>query len=254
MGSKPLPETAHPVGEVKNESISHDKVSAGASALPVDTGGGRYHVQWDDSAPVTPLGQLVFFAQFLHAGGRWEDFCKEAPFGFTSPNAPIHEDVLGSLSFSILCGHTRYAHVNAVRFDAVNPAMLGMKKVVSEDSARRNLKKLDQMEARKWQRKHLRETWERLLYEPWMLDIDTTVKTVFGHQEGAEVGYNPHKPGRPSHAYHTYWIARLRLCLDVEVRPGKQSSSSHGMQALWELIDSLPLECRPHARGLQLRQ
>jgi hypothetical protein len=80
-----------------------------------------------------------------------------------------------------------------------------------------------------------------------MLDIDTTMKTVFGHQEGAEVGYNPHKPGRPSHAYHTYWIARLRLCLDVEVRPGKPSSSSHGMPALWELIDSLPLECRPHA-------
>jgi len=237
----------HPVGEVKNEGVSHDKVSAGASALPVDTGGGRYHVQWDDSAPVTPLGQLVFFAQFLHAGGRWEDFCKEAPFGFTSPNAPTHEDVLGSLAFSILCGHTRYAHVNALRFDAVNPAMLGMKKVVSEDSARRNLKKLDQIEARKWQRKHLRETWERLLYEPWMLDIDTTVKTVFGHQEGAEVGYNPHKPGRPSHAYHTYWIARLRLCLDVEVRPGKQGSSSHGMPALWELIDSLPRECRPHA-------
>lgn len=247
MDSKSLLETAHPVGEVKNETISHDKVSAGASVLPVDTGGGRYHVQWDDSAPVTPLGQLVFFAQFLHAGGRWEDFCKEAPFGFTSPNAPTHEDVLGSLAFSILCGHTRYAHVNALRFDAVNPAMLGMKKVVSEDSARRNLKKFDQMEARKWQRKHLRETWERLLYEPWMLDIDTTVKTVFGHQEGAEVGYNPHKPGRPSHAYHTYWIARLRLCLDVEVRPGKQSSSSHGMPALWELIDSLPLECRPHA-------
>ena len=247
MDSKSLHETAHPVGEVKNERFSHDKVSAGASALPVDTGGGRYHVQWDDSAPVTPLGQLVFFAQFLHAGGRWEDFCKEAPFGFTSPNAPTHEDVLGSLAFSILCGHTRYAHVNALRFDAVNPAMLGMKKVVSEDSARRNLKKLDQMEARKWQRKHLRETWERLLYEPWMLDIDTTVKTVFGHQDGAEVGYNPHKPGRPSHAYHTYWIARLRLCLDVEVRPGKQSSSSHGMPALWELIDSLPRECRPHA-------
>ena len=36
------------------------------------------------------------------------------------------------------------------------------------------------------------------------------------------MGYNPHKPGRPSHTYHTYWIGRLRLCLDVEVRPGKE--------------------------------
>jgi len=114
------------VGEVKNESISHDKVSEGASALPVDTGTGRYPVQWDDSAPVTPPGQLVFFAQFLRAGGRWEDFCKEAPSRFTSPNASTHEDVLGSLAFSILCSHTRYAQVNPLRFDAVNPAMLGM--------------------------------------------------------------------------------------------------------------------------------
>jgi len=80
-----------------------------------------------------------------------------------------------------------------------------------------------------------------------MLDIDTTVKTVFGRQEGAEVGYNPHKPGRPSHAYHTYWIARLRLCLDVEVRPGNQSSASHGMPGLWDLIDSLDPVQRPHA-------
>jgi hypothetical protein len=67
-----------------------------------------------------------------------------------------------------------------------------------------------------------------------MLDIDTTVKTVFGRQEGAEVDYNPHKPGRPSRAYHTYWI-------------GKQSSASHGMPGLWELIDSLPAVQRPHA-------
>ncbi len=215
--------------------------------MSVDTGGGRYHVHWDDTAPMTPLGQLVFFAQFLHAGGRWVDFCNEAPFGFTSPNAPSHEDVLGSLLLSILCGHTRYAHVNALRFDTVTPPMLGMGKVVSEDSARRNLKKLDQIGARRWQGKHLRATWERLLCEPWMLDIDTTVKTVFGRQEGAEVGYNPHKPGRPSHAYHTYWIARLRLCLDVEVRPGNQSSASHGMPGLWELIDSLPSTQRPHA-------
>ena len=89
--------------------------------MSVDTKGGRYQVQWDDSAPMTPLGQLVFFAQFLHAGGRWEEFCREAPFGFTSPNAPTHENVLGSLALSILCGHTRYAHVNALRFDTVTP-------------------------------------------------------------------------------------------------------------------------------------
>ena len=133
--------SAHPAGQ--------EKIPNAPAPMSLDTEGGRYHVQWDDTAPMTPLGQLVFFAQFLHAGGRWVDFCNEAPFGFTSPNAPSHEDVLGSLLLSILCGHTRYAHVNALRFDTVTPPMLGMGKVVSEDSARRNLKKLDQIGARR---------------------------------------------------------------------------------------------------------
>ena len=75
--------------------------------------------------------------------------------------------------------------------------------------------------------------------------IDTTIKTIYGRQEGAEVGYNPHKPGRPSHTYHTYWIGRLRLCLDVEVRPGKEHAGKYGMPALWELIDSLGREAWP---------
>ena len=45
-----------------------------------------------------------------------------------------------------------------------------------------------------------------------------TVKPLYGKQEGAVVGYNPHKPGRPSHTYHTYMIANLRLILEVEVQ------------------------------------
>jgi hypothetical protein len=43
------------------------------------------------------------------------------------------------------------------------------------------------------------------LKTPWILDIDTTIKPLYGKQEGAEVGYNPHKPGRPSHALDTYY-------------------------------------------------
>ncbi len=87
--------------------------------------------------------------------------------------------------FSPFYAGTRYAHANALRFDTVTPPMLSMRKVVSEDSARRKLKKLDQIGARRWQGKHLRATWERLLRHPWMLDIDTTVKTVFGRLDRA---------------------------------------------------------------------
>jgi DDE family transposase len=236
--------SAHPQGESKILPVDAGRWRVD-EPLMVETEGGRYQVQWDDSAPATPLGQLVFFAQFLRAGELFSRFCADGAFDFRSNNAPEVVDVLGTLLLSILCGHSRYAHINALRFDTVTPPILGMSKVVSEDSARRSLKRLDQIGARSWQQRHLRATWEPLLYEPWVLDIDTTIKTIYGHQQGAQVGYNPHKPGRPSHTYHTYWIGRLRLCLDVEVRPGKEHAGKYGMPGLWELIDSLPRAAWP---------
>ena len=49
---------------------------------PVDTPGGRYFAEFDDEAPVTREGQLLFFAQFLHAGGRWERFVSNTPLHY----------------------------------------------------------------------------------------------------------------------------------------------------------------------------
>ena len=42
-----------------------------------DTPGGRYYAEFDDQAPVTREGQLIFFAQFLHSGGRWERLLRD---------------------------------------------------------------------------------------------------------------------------------------------------------------------------------
>jgi hypothetical protein len=93
-----------------------------------------------------------------------------------------------------------------LRGDSVNPPLLGMSKVVSEDSVRSNLGKLDEIQGVTWLQDHLGDCVRPLLSEPWILDSDVTVKPLYGHQEGAVKGYNPHKPGRPSHTYHTYFV------------------------------------------------
>ena len=85
----------------------------------------------------------------------------------------------------------------------------------------------------------------RCCSEPWILDMDSTVKPLYGHQEGAVKGYNPGKPGRPSHVYHTYFAANIRLVLDVEVQAGNQTASSHAQPGFWEYIDSLAAAARP---------
>ena len=47
------------------------------------------------------------------------------------------------------------------------------------------------------------------------------------------------KPGRPSHALHTYWVGNLRLVLDMQMRSGKQHSSGHAKEGLGKLLDEL---------------
>jgi hypothetical protein len=227
---------AHPEGE---GSLSEQ------SLLPVETFGGRIHVEWDPQAAVTPLGQLSFFIEFLKTAELFEPWVADCPLRYASPNAPLKRDVLGTTLLSVLSGHKRYAHITSLRSDTVNPPLLGMNKVVSEDSVRRAFGSVDEAACVAWQRNHLRRCYEPLLYEPWILDIDTTVKPLYGHQQGAKVGYNPHKPGRPSHVYHTYFIANLRLVLDVEVQPGNQSASSYSRPALFAFFDSLPPSARP---------
>ena len=96
-----------------------------------------------------------------------------------------------------------------------------------------------------WLRPQLLASVQAALNTPWILDIDTTIKTLFGKQNGAEVGYNPHKPGRPSHALHTYWVGNLRLVLDVVVSSGKQHSSMYARPGLSAVLDSLSREQLP---------
>jgi hypothetical protein len=227
--------TFHPQGEEKASPLI-----PASGPVPVDTFGGRIHVEWDSSAAVTPLGQLPFFIEFLKVSGLFDSWVEQSPLSWSSPNAPRKRDVLGTLMLSILSGHQRYAHINSLRGEDVNPALLGMNKVVSEDSVRRSFLKIDEEAGVAWLQKSLQQVYAPLLGEPWILDADVTVKPLYGHQEGAVVGYNPHKPGRPSHTYHTYMIANLRLILEVEVQDGKKTHSKHSSPGLWDLLNRIP--------------
>jgi hypothetical protein len=240
MDTHELAPVVHPLGEEKTGSEGGLDTS-----VFVDTYGGRVHVQWDRAAAVTPLGQLAFFIDFLKTAELFDPWVEKCPLVYRSNHAPEKVEVLGTLFLSVLAGHTRYAHIESVRYDAVNPALLGMGKVVSSSSARRAFIPVETGACASWQQHHLHRCYDVLLYEPWILDVDTTVKLLFGHQEGAVLGYNPTKPGRPSHVLHTYFMANTRLVLDVEVRPGNESAAKYTMPGLWAFLDGLPRAAWP---------
>ena len=235
----PLP-PVHPSGE--QPPIEQD---AGWAPATLDTWAGPVRVEWDPTAPLTPYGQLPFFIEYLKVASLFDALVADCPLAHTSPYAPEKRDVLGTTMLSVLAGHKRYAHITALRGDGVLPELLGMKKIVSEDAVRRAFKAIGAVEGGEWLQRHLDYCAAPLLSEPWVLDIDSTVKPLYGHQEGAMLGYNPKKPGRPSHVYHTYTMAGLRLVLDVEVAAGNEHASKHAAPGLWALLDRIPRDCWP---------
>lgn len=72
----------------------------------------------------------------------------------------------------MLAGQFRYAHTTVLRADTVNPVGLGMSKVCSEDSVQRAFAGADAKSCADWQLDALRKTW--------VLDLDVTVKPIYG--------------------------------------------------------------------------
>jgi hypothetical protein len=231
------------MGEAKQRDlVSQQQV---VEALGLETANGRLKVRWDGNAQATVLGQMPFFIEFLTITGLFDQWVADCPLDYKSPNGSSRRDILGTWLLSILSGHWRYAHVSAIRADGVNPRLLGMSGVVAEDTLRRALKAVDETLGSEWLSHHIGRTVLGLLDAPWILDVDATIKPLYGKQQGAVLGYNPHKPGRPSHAYHSYQVCGLRLILGVDVLAGNESHAHYTLPGLVKLLDSLPAQKRP---------
>jgi hypothetical protein len=101
-----------------------EQLRVGKTARPkgvtLDSWAGQVHVEWDPTAPLTPLGQAAFFIEFLKASGVFDALVADCPLDYTSPNAPSKRDILGTAVLSMLSGHKRYAHITALRADGVS--------------------------------------------------------------------------------------------------------------------------------------
>jgi hypothetical protein len=111
-------------------------------SFSVETPGGRIQIRWDLEASATPNAQLAFFAEFLATTGVYESWVNSCPLSYGPGNASRKRDVLGTWFLSILAGQHRYAHITALRGDGVSPQILGMRKIVCEDTLRRALARM----------------------------------------------------------------------------------------------------------------
>ena len=91
---------------------------------------------------------------------------------------------------------------------------------------------------------HLPDHRSRLIF-----DLDSTVVTVFGHQYGAEVGYNPRYRGKRSYNPLLCMEANSSYLWDVELRAGNAGTWEGSI----ELMDSCFANLPPGIRELRVR-
>jgi len=68
------------------------------------------------------------------------------------------------------------------------------------------------------------------------LDLDSSVFERYGAQEGADVGYNPKRPGRPSHHPIFAMLSDIKFLTHFWLRRGKTVSISGAKEFLEETL------------------
>ncbi len=80
------------------------------------------------------------------------------------------------------------------------------------------------------------------LMKPQEVDLhfDAKVITVYGDQEGAEVGYNPQKNGRKSYHLKVCTLEPVGLILAIRLEPGNAVSATGFLEFYRKCIEAVP--------------
>ncbi len=194
--------------------------------------GGQFHLRGSDEA-LTPYGGLVAWDHFLERCGVIAELAAAYPLARTSPNATPVSDILKAFSLNCLVGGTRFAHGRRLQDDAAVAKITGMRngRLCGEDAFRRLCEELTPRQVQAWF-----TPAERMIHHAMppnaVADWDSTVVVRYGRQEDAAIGYNPQKPGRPSHHPLACVIGGTRLCLHMQWRKGNTVSASGWIEAM----------------------
>ena len=152
-------------------------------------------------------------------------------------------DLILSAITGITVGVDRLYHLNAIRNDPGLTKALGLDQLPEETNLRRQLTKSSSKEVEKMRQvlsTNLCRANQADKVVEIGLDMDLTVATVYGKQEGAEVGYNPTKRGRPSYSIKACFIANNGDCVNLRLDGGKSHSKTGFKEFFKNSLSLLP--------------
>ena len=97
------------------------------------------------------------------------------------------------------CGASCFGHLDVVRYDTALCKLLGWERGADHRACQRYFNKFSQAVSQRVFGELFSRFFSELLFDNCTLDFDSTVMVREGNQKGAVKGYNPKRPGRPSH-------------------------------------------------------
>ncbi len=168
----------------------------------------------------------------------------EALVGFTkgSNNQIASVDVMLSWYYGLALGAQRFEHFTRYRRDRLLGELLGIERFGSPDTLRRLFLRFGYREVTEVSERLMRFSLTRVrpILMGHTLDLDSTILCRYGAQEGSLKGYNPKKPGRPSHHPLVGFLAERRRLLWATLRSGNSGSANGCVEFLKQSLTVLP--------------
>lgn len=188
---------------------------------------------------VTPFGGMSLMKRFVDQTG-----IREYMGGLDLPQPgsnrgydPLH--IMESFWLSVWTGANRYIHCDWLRYDKTLQSIFGWQNMPSQSTYSRFFGKFSQKrntdvfpKAQKW-------FIDNLGIDNITIDLDSTVITRYGNQQGSAKGYNPQKKGRNSHHPLMAFISQTRMVANAWLRPGNTADSSSCESFMQETFEEI---------------
>ena len=196
---------------------------------------------------LTHYGGILFFSEFTRVLQLRRFLTRHLLYPRRNQRYTLSQMIM-ALVYPVILGLDRLETASFLRSNGTFQYLTGLQSYPDPQSLRRFL-----LQAAPEFREQLHRLNDRLLQQfiHWpdhrsrlILDLDSTVVTVFGRQEGAAVGYNPRYRGKRSYDPLLCLEANSSFLWDAELRRGDAGTWAGSVELLASCFLSIPADIR----------
>lgn len=176
---------------------------------------------------ITPWGGMILMKQLIEKT-KINEVLERLPLPAQNSNRAYNPiQLINNFWLSIWSGASRFEHLEVTRMDKVIQKIFDWKRMAGHKSFQRYFKKFGQADNQRVFTELFNWFFKQIKFDNYTLDLDSTIMTRYGNQQGAKKGYNPKKPGRNSHHPLIAFVADLRMTVNFWLRSGNSYTTNN---------------------------